>query len=105
MYMPFYTSDEWKSLLANGGFRNLSDADKKRFVECSIEDGYRREYYSSIEYVGLKNPTPWESLTEEQREDIRETVRQQRQAMHEFGQAIANGNLEQIDQAGKKLVS
>lgn len=100
----FFECGDWVEILAE---KSICDQPKdvfRRFVRESMEDGYRREYYADLRWANVEGPD-WEDLTDEQRENIREEQRKHAQAMQEFGKAIGSGSLEQIDEAGKRLIS
>lgn len=99
----FFEHGEWLEILAE---KNINEHTKEifsRFVRESIEDGYRWEYYRSLEFMSQEGPD-WEDLTEEQRERIRQTQNEHARAMQAFGEAISSGNMEEIDRAGRKMI-
>lgn len=100
----FFEHGEWLEILKDTELTAQPKEVFSRFVRESIEDGYRREYYGALEWTGVEGPD-WEDLSEEQRERIRETQRKHARAMHAFGKAIASGNADSIDEAGKALMS
>lgn len=64
--------------------RWLSLSDEEQLLENGF---YKREYESAAEWLGQTVP-PWESLTHEQRDAVRqESIRYQRE-MHEFGKRL-----------------
>lgn len=88
----FYEVGEWAELLAE---KDLTDYPKEvleRFIHESIEDSHRHEYYWALEFYDHEGPD-WEDLTEEQRENIRETSRAHAREMHEFGKQISQGTI------------
>jgi hypothetical protein len=98
----FYECGDWVDILAE---KDLTDHPRevlRRFTRESIEDGYRWEYYRALEWMNETGPD-WEDLTDEQRDNIRQHQREHAQAMQNFGKAIASGNSDAIDVAGKKL--
>lgn len=79
--------DDWKA---------MSDEGKRAFIEESIEDSHRREYYQALFYINfddINEPTPlWEDLTEEQRSNIRDANDRYQEEMQEFGRKLAQGD-------------
>lgn len=98
----FYEHGEWVFILERTPFQDLSPEMVRRFVRESMEDGYRWDYYRTLEWANKEGPD-WEDLTNEQRENIRESQREHARAMQDFGKAIASGSQEDIDEAGRKL--
>jgi len=99
----FYEHGEWAEMLAIKDITEYPENVFKRFCREAVEDGYRREYYGALEFLGQEGPD-WEDLTEEQRENIRVKQRDHAQAMHDFGLAVASGSRQEIDKAGKVLL-
>ncbi len=98
----FYEHGRWAEILKETPFQELYPEMVKQFVRDSMEDGYRWEYYRTLEWTGEDGPD-WEDLTDEQRENIRESQREHMRDMQNFGKAIASGDTDEIDAAGKKL--
>ncbi|SRR6056297_849728 len=99
----FFEHGEWAEILAIKDLRDQPKDVFRRFCREAVEDGYRREYYDALEFMGQQGPD-WEDLTKEQRENIREQQRENALDMQNLGQAIASGDPEKIDRAGKELL-
>lgn len=97
----FYEHGEWLKILADKPITKQPESVLKKFIRESIEDSHRWRYYRDLEFMEHQGPD-WEDLTDDQRENIREILKKQDQAMQEFGKAIANGT--DINQAGRKLI-
>lgn len=88
----FFEHGDWVELLAEKDLMEHPREVFSRFVDESIEDGYRREYYWALDFYSHDGPD-WEDLTEEQRENIRERCKQNAQEMQQFGKAISEGKV------------
>lgn len=99
----FFECGDWVDILAINNITEQPDEIHKRFFRESREDGYRREYYMTLNLTETEGPD-WEDLTEGQRENIRQIQNQHAQDMHAFGHAIAAGSCDQIEEAGNKLI-
>ena len=98
----FFECGDWVDILADKSISHQSKMTRMRFHKEASEDGYRWEYYRALEWMNETGPD-WEDLTDEQRDNIRQHQREHAQAMQNFGKAIASGNSDAIDVAGKKL--
>lgn len=86
----FYEHGDWIEILAEAPIRDQPKEIFSRFVKESIEDGYRKEYYASLNFMNEKGPD-WEDLTDEQRQNIREESDRYAREMQEFGKKLAAG--------------
>lgn len=66
----------------------MTPEEKQAFIAESVERGHKREY-EAVMANSMLPATPWEELTEEVRERIREENRRYAQEMHEFGKSIS----------------
>jgi 1,4-alpha-glucan branching enzyme len=88
-YTPFYDESPWPERF-EAGWHNIPTEQRKEFIRLSVEHGYKKDYYASLEWLGVEGPD-WEDLSDEQRENIRAESRRYAQDMHAFGQALAQG--------------
>lgn len=98
----FYECGDWVELLKDKPLKEHPRELFSRFVKESIEDSYRRDYYATLDWFNLEGPD-WEDLTEEQRDNIRQEQIRHARDMQSFGNAIAGGDQNEIEQAGRKL--
>ncbi len=86
----FYEHGEWAEMLAEKDITEYPEEVFKRFCREAVEDHHRREYYWALEFYDHEGPD-WEDLTEEQRQNIRETNDAHAREMHEFRRMITQG--------------
>lgn len=89
-FTPFYETDEWVELLGEEGFLGLSQENKQRFMDCSVEDNHRRQYYAALGLAGYEGPA-WEELTDEQRQNIREENDRYTKDINDLGRSLGRG--------------
>jgi len=89
---PFYEHGDWIEILAEKSLRDQPEEIRKRFYREAVEDGYRKEYYASLNFMNERG-LDWEDLTDEQRQGIREETNRYAREMHEFGKKLAAGEI------------
>jgi hypothetical protein len=73
-----FTYEEWQA---------ASDEEKTAFIESAVELSHKRQYEAVFADADIPCP-PWESLTEEQREHIRQENTRYAREMQALGDQI-----------------
>lgn len=87
--MKWFSKGIWIKRLKDG-YQNMSREHRKEFRDQSWQEHLKREYENALEFYSVDGK-PWEELSQDQKDSVEITVKQNAQEMHEFGKSLSAG--------------